>query len=215
MPNSQTLVKTLTVSGVGLHTGTPVRVEVYPRAEGGIVVRRDGVTIPARVEYVVDTRRCTTLGRDGVRVSTVEHLLAALVLAGIDHAEIVVDGPELPALDGSALAWHTALAAAGIRPLDTPAPAMVITDVAWIADGASEFFLAPRAEPAFYAAIAVPDTVAARMAAGGPTTDTVVREQILRARTYALESEVQALLDAGLARGGSLDNAVIDRKSVV
>ena len=209
MPTSHTLASTFTVEGVGLHSGLASRVTVRPCSQGGRVFHCAGTKVPALVDYVSDTRRSTTLERDGVSVRTVEHLLAALWLAGIDHADIEVDGPELPALDGSARPWHAAILAAGVRPLTEEAPVYRVPGPQWIEEGASQFLLCPGAEPALYAALDIPDTVAVRMMAGGLLTDAEVCAQIVRARTFALEVEVQALRDAGLARGGSLENAVV------
>jgi len=209
MPVSQTISKEFTLQGVGLHAGETSRVTVWPREGGGRVFLVSGEVIPALAEQVADTRRCTTLAANGARVRTVEHLLAALSLAGIDHAAIEVDGPELPILDGAAQSWLEAIRTAGIRTLDQEAPEYRITEPWWFADGDSRFFLCPAEEPALYAAIRIPETTAERMMAGGPLAHAGIGEQIARARTYALEAEVQALRDAGLGRGGSLENCVV------
>ncbi|MHB0935198.1 MAG: UDP-3-O-acyl-N-acetylglucosamine deacetylase [Armatimonadota bacterium] len=209
MPVACTVINEFTIKGVGLHTGEASCVTVRPQAGGGRVFCSGGVKIPALAEYVTDTRRCTTLGRDGAQVRTVEHLLAALSLAGVDHAEIEVEGPELPALDGSAQAWCAAIREAGRQPLGAEAPAYRIEEPDWFAEGDSRFYLCPAEEPALFAAISFPETPAERMMAGGPLGDEDVRAQIARARTFALESEVRALLDAGLSQGASLENAVV------
>ena len=145
----------------------------------------------------------------GVSVSTVEHLLAALLLAGVDHVEIVVDGPEIPALDGCGSAWHAAVSAAGVCPVDGEVAVMPLAETRWVRHEESDFLLCPAARLTAYAAIDFPDTPAACLLAGGAVEEPAVREQILRARTFALESEVRALLDAGLAQGGSLETAVV------
>ncbi|HEY3379614.1 MAG TPA: UDP-3-O-acyl-N-acetylglucosamine deacetylase [Armatimonadota bacterium] len=207
---SQTLSSSFVVEGIGLHSGQPVRVEVRPAViPQGRVFYRDGVAIPALTDFVVDTRRCTTLGRDGQTVGTVEHLLAALMLAGIDHADIIVDGPELPALDGCAQRWSAEIAAAGVCRGEVEIPSINIVEPQWIVDGESQFFLLPADDLLLYAAVSIPDTIATQMLAGGALTRPEVREQLLRARTYGLASEVAALLEAGLALGGTLDNAVV------
>lgn len=209
MPAAQTVCAAVCVEGTGLHTGQRARVEIRPRAQGGRVFVCAGVEIPARVDCVTDTRRSTTLGRDGVQVRTVEHLLAALALADIDHASIHIDGPELPALDGAAAVWHAAIMTAGAQPTGEDAPEVCIREPWWMEDGGSRFFVSPASEYGLHAAVHVPETVVDHWMAGGDVADPAVREQILRARTYGLEREVQALLDNGLARGGSLDNAVV------
>lgn len=206
VPN--TLAKAFTLEGIGLHTGAPARVEVRPAdAARGRVFLCDGVVIPALVDYVEETRRCVTLSRDGARVSTVEHLLAALALAGVDNAEIRVEGPELPALDGSAARWLAAIREAGLSPQQGEVALHVIAEPRWVTDGATHLLLTPAGELTLYAVLEIAETVAAQMVAGGPVA--AMREQIARARTYGLEREVAALLAAGLAQGGSLENAVV------
>ncbi len=210
MTRTCTLATTCTLTGVGLHSGADVRVDLSPAPAGsGRVFVRDGVAIPALAEYVTDTRRCTTLGRDGVTVRTVEHLLAALLLAGVDDATITVHGPELPALDGAALQWRAAIDAAGIQAQGREYVVLTLPAPAWVPDGDSEFFLWPADTCAVYAAIDVPDTVERRRMVGGAVDDPAVAAQLLRARTWGLESEVRALQAAGLARGASLDTAVV------
>ena len=97
-----TIARPVSWSGPGIHTGEACRVTVAPAETPGLRFVADGVEIPAIVDCVVDTTRCTVLGRDGASIATVEHVLAALTGLGIWSARIVVDGPELPALDGSA-----------------------------------------------------------------------------------------------------------------
>lgn len=205
-----TLGNSIVVEGVGLHTGAAARVTLHPApAHRGRIFLCGGVEIPARVEYVTDTRRCTTLGRDGATLHTVEHLLAALALSHVDCADIHVDGPELPALDGSAHQWYALIQQAGVRSLGGEPDTVCVRAPQWVVDGGSEFFLAPSGSFLAYAALDIPDTIADHQFAGGAVDDPAVREQIVRARTFGLQAEVQALLDAGLARGGSLDNAVV------
>jgi UDP-3-O-[3-hydroxymyristoyl] N-acetylglucosamine deacetylase len=207
---SHTLLTPFVVEGVGLHTGEAVRVNVRPAVTpGGRVFFQRGVKIPALVDFVTDTHRCTTIGRDGQSIRTVEHLLAAMMLAGLDHAEIEVEGPELPALDGAALQWYSLIRSAGVCPLEAEIPIVSITQPAWLRDGESDFFLFPAATLSVYAALDVPATVAQQRLVGGEVDDPGVCAQILRARTWGLEREVQALLANGLGQGGSLDNAVI------
>ncbi|OPZ83347.1 MAG: UDP-3-O-(3-hydroxymyristoyl) N-acetylglucosamine deacetylase [bacterium ADurb.Bin429] len=123
------------------------------------------------------------------------------------NAEVAVDGPELPALDGSAQQWLRVIRAAGVSPQDGEMPDYTVTEPCWVEDGDSALLLAPAAALTLYAVLTVPDTVAANMTAGGVVAE--VAEEIARARTFGLEREVAALLEAGLARGGSLENAVV------
>ena len=128
-----TIRKSVSIEGVGLHSGKVARVTVSPApADAGVVfkVRSTGERIPARPESVVNSHYATTLGVNGTRIQTVEHLMAAAAGLGIDNVEIEVDGPEIPALDGSAKPFVALLAFAGRlqqsarrRPLTLPVPA--------------------------------------------------------------------------------------------
>ena len=115
--NEATLREPIEFSGVGLHTGRPARVRVSPAATGhGVRFRlNDAADFAARIDALVDTSRATVLGWGKHRVSTVEHLLSALVGTGVSNALIAVDGPEIPALDGSAAPFVDAIDAAGIE----------------------------------------------------------------------------------------------------
>lgn len=210
MHKSQTISQPFVVEGTGLHTGQVSRVTVIPATSPrGRIFLIDGVEIPAVAENVTDTRRCTTLGHRQKSVSTVEHLLAALLLSHIDHVTILVEGVELPALDGSARQWMQAISDAGITKLDEPCATFRITEPFWIEDSECQCCVLPAEGFAVYAALDVPDTIARHRLVGGDITDTLFVEQASRARTFGLEREVQALLQSGLALGGSLDNAVI------
>ncbi len=210
MGRLKTIAAPFTVTGVGLHSGADVGVTARPAPAGtGLVFLLDGETVPALVEYVTDTRRCTTLGRNGKSVRTVEHWLAACMLAGVTDVIMEVTGPELPALDGCAHSWFNDILRVGLVPLEGEITPWVITEPKWLVTAGSEFLLTPASEYAVYAAVDILHTAVHNMVAGGAITDPAVVEQLLRARTYGLESEVRALLESGLARGGSLDNAVV------
>src|SRR6186713_954831 len=117
----QTIANPFLLEGIGIHTGAQCRIVVHPtEPDTGRRFESGGVTIPARADCVVDTARCTTLGRDGVRISTVEHLLSALFGCGIDNARIEVFGPEIPILDGSAKPFVEAIRAAGVEVQNRP-----------------------------------------------------------------------------------------------
>ena len=112
--NQQTLSQSFTLSGVGIHTGENGKVILHPaEANFGRRFRVGQTEIPARADFVTDTARCTTLGRDGVKISTVEHLLSALAGLRVDNALIEVEGPEIPVLDGSALPFAQAILCGG------------------------------------------------------------------------------------------------------
>src|SRR2546428_3222035 len=123
MPYRRTLRRSVGCTGIGLHSGKPVRLELKPApAEHGIrVVRSDvGVEIPATLEYLARLDHATTLAKDGVSIDTVEHLLSALAALGVDDVRVEVDGPEVPILDGSAAPFVILIHEAGLRPLAVP-----------------------------------------------------------------------------------------------
>ncbi|MBI4495774.1 MAG: UDP-3-O-acyl-N-acetylglucosamine deacetylase, partial [Deltaproteobacteria bacterium] len=105
-----TIKKSVTLEGVGLHSGKPVRITLSPAPEDtGIVFRVAGDRIAAAPESVVNSHYATTIGKNGTRIQTVEHLLAAAAGLGIDNLDVNVDGPEIPAADGSAKPFVTLL----------------------------------------------------------------------------------------------------------
>ena len=119
----RTLKRGVGCTGIGLHSGQPVRLDLKPApAEHGIRFRRTdvGVEIPATLDHLARLDHATTLSRDGVSVDTVEHLLSALYALGVDDVLVEVDGPEVPVLDGSAAPFVILIHEAGLRPLQVP-----------------------------------------------------------------------------------------------
>jgi len=208
--NETTLRAAIDFSGVGLHTGRTARVRVSPAAPGtGLRFRlNDAVEFAARPDAVVDTRRATVLGRGDHRVSTVEHLLSALVGTGITNAVIAVDGPEIPALDGSAAPFVAAIDAAGIVDQGLPRAVFAPERPAVFRDGDKLLVVLPAP------ALRVRLTVDFAAPVGVQYADVTVTPQSYRAeiagnRTFGYRHEVEALLASGLAQGGTLDNAVV------
>ena len=210
----QTIAKSFTLAGVGIHSGATGRVTVHPaEADSGRVFRAGGVTIPARADFVVDTTRCTTLGAEGIRVSTVEHLLSALHGFCIDNAIIEVEGPEIPILDGSVLPFAEAIQAAGLVAQDK-APRIIRPEKIEFTDGRSEYAAAPREFGRLTLSVSAqfdnwPEGNGAIRTEFGKDFSAQYQTEIAPARTFAFQSEVNQLIAAGLAKGGSLDNALI------
>lgn len=209
----QTLAHPFLLEGVGIHTGATGRIVVHPADPNtGRRFEAGGEIIPAQVSYVVDTARCTTLGRNGVRVSTVEHLLAALHGCGIDNARIEVFGPEIPILDGSARPFVEAIQAAGIETQQVPARELRLAGPVAFSEGgcllravpAERFTLEVQTEFADW-----PEGKAVSRAEIAPELAERFASEVAPARTFAFMREVEALLAAGLAKGGSLDNALV------
>jgi UDP-3-O-[3-hydroxymyristoyl] N-acetylglucosamine deacetylase len=144
-PQQQTLLSEARFTGIGLHTGRPSRVTVCPApADHGLVFFSEGTRIPALAEFVGDTTRCSALRRDDTVIYTVEHLLAPLYALGVDNAEIHVEGPELPAMDGSALPFAEGLLAAGIQLQGRPPNEIRLRDICWIDDGDRHVLAVPN-----------------------------------------------------------------------
>jgi UDP-3-O-[3-hydroxymyristoyl] N-acetylglucosamine deacetylase len=205
-----TLAGPVEIAGVGLHTGEPCAVTLLP-CDGpyGIMflLGADGeVRVPATVEQVVSSERYTALGTGEHQVRTVEHLLAALTAMGVCHARVRVRGPEIPAMDGSALPFAEAIEQAQTRPLEAPEPPRLRSPVRVAAEGAHI-----RAAPA--GALRVTCTVeypyVGEQTATFEITPQVFKREIAPARTFGFEHEVSALLAGGLAAGASEENAVV------
>jgi UDP-3-O-[3-hydroxymyristoyl] N-acetylglucosamine deacetylase len=143
-PEQQRLATEVVFSGIGLHTGRPGRVTVCPApADHGLVFFSGSQRIPALAEYVGDTTRCTALTAGDAVIQTVEHLLAAMYALGVDNAEIHVEGPELPAMDGSALPFVEGLMAAGIERQGRRPKEIALPRAVWVADGDRHVFIQP------------------------------------------------------------------------
>lgn len=216
----RTVKAAIDCTGIGVHSGRRVHLQINPApADHGIVFRRTdlGQTIAARYDNVVDTRLCTVLGAGKMRVGTIEHLMAALAAAGIDNALIDVDGPELPILDGSAAPFLFLLDCAGTVAQDLPRRAIEVCRTIRVEAGEAWAELRPLAPltrggcPALDMDLSIefPAAAIGRQAASLLLTVDSFRNHVATARTFTQMHEVEQLQAAGLARGGSLDNAVV------
>ena len=213
----RTLKSAICCVGIGLHCGRRINVTLKPApAHSGVVFRRTdlGVDIPARFDRVSDTRLCTVLaapGRPDARVGTVEHLMAALSACGISNIRVELDGPEVPALDGSAAQWVFLLDCAGSVEQQAPARVIEVLRAVRVQDGEAFAELRPGASSSLEMSMSIAFEAPAigrqalSLAASGPA----VRHELADARTFTLAHEVAGLQAAGLAQGGSLDNAVV------
>ena len=211
-----TLASSISCAGTGLHSGAAVSVTLAPAPAGsGIVfVRTDlGVTLPARFDRVADTRLCTVLGHGETRLATVEHLMAALLGAGIDNARIEVDGPELPILDGSAEPWMFLIACAGSRAQHAPRGAIQVLRTVRVDAGEAFAELRPQpyGQPGFDLTLSIEFAASAigRQAFSMSLHPGTFARDLARARTFTQRHEIEGLQAAGFARGGSLDNAIV------
>ena len=211
-----TLAAPVICAGVGLHTGERVRLSIRPApARAGVVFVRTDVQgrdnrVPATAEAVVQTRLGTVIGNAaGVTVSTIEHLMAAMAALGVDNAMVELDGPEVPIMDGSAAPFVRLLDRAGRRRLDAPRRAIEILHPVEVVEGDKRAALLPadRFELAFE--IAFPSAAIGRQAVDLVVDEDSFRSELADCRTFGFLQEVEALRRAGLARGGSMDNAVV------
>lgn len=205
-----TLMSSVKLTGTGLHSGGETRVIIHPAPENtGIMFRRDSSCVAGLACNVTDTSRGTTIGENGATILTVEHLMAALRGRGVDNAVIEVSGPELPALDGSARPYVEAIDSVGLAEQSVYRNAIILKEPVWV-QGKDSFVLAV---PAPYLQITYVLNYDHPMI-GSQTATYVFKEsdfgqEIAPARTFVLYEEVAGLLDRNLARGGSLDNAIV------
>jgi UDP-3-O-[3-hydroxymyristoyl] N-acetylglucosamine deacetylase len=202
-------------AGVGLHSGDRVRAVILPApVDAGILFVRTDLAgckpIAAKADRVVDARMNTAIANpSGVAVATVEHLMAALFALGIDNALVELDGAEVPAMDGSAVPFVEMIDRAGRRRQEAPRQYLQVLEPVEVADGEKRASLAPA--PRFELALEIDFE---SDAIGRQSLDIVLDEagfrgELADCRTFGFMHEVVALRRSGLARGGSLDNAVV------
>ena len=216
LANQSTIEKEVSVKGIGLHTGTVSELTFRPAPiNTGIIFRRvdlDGAPeIPALIDYVVDISRGTTLGIDGNKVYTVEHVLASLAGLKIDNVYVDIDGIEPPVCDGSAVEFMNALKEAGIVQQDSPRDYILIEEnIIYDAVKGEEVELIAMPSDGFQITMMIDY--------GNPAIGTQYTSmysidefeaEFARARTFCFLSEVEALKEAGLAKGGTPDNALV------
>lgn len=210
----QTLKRAVSIAGVGLHSGVAVTLRLLPApVDSGLQFVRVDLphqpAIPVRSQYVTDTALATTLGRDGVKVSTVEHLLAALQGLGIDNLRMEIDGPEVPIVDGSAAPFAQAMSEAGVRRQDAPRQFLVIKRPVTVSDGDKYATFSPARRFRIDCTIDFKHPLISDQQYTLKFSDRAFLREVAPARTFGFLRDVDRLRAAGLARGGSLDNAVV------
>jgi UDP-3-O-[3-hydroxymyristoyl] N-acetylglucosamine deacetylase len=216
MLTQRTLKQIARTVGIGLHSGTKVRIELRPAAaDTGVIFRRididPPVDIPLTPEAVVDTRMATTIGRGEVRVATVEHLMSALAGLGIDNCYVDVDAAEIPIMDGSAASFVFLIQAAGISELNAPKRFARITKPVEYRDGDAWARLEPYFgfKLKFSIAFNHPAIDATEQIVEVDLAQDSYIKQVARARTFGFVNDVEMLRKAGLAIGGSFENAIV------
>ena len=216
MLKQRTLKTVIHASGVGLHGGVKVNLTLRPAApDTGIVFRRvdlpEPVDIPAQAMLIGDTRMCSCLEKDGVKVGTIEHLMSALCGLGIDNAWIDLDAPEVPILDGSAAPFAFLIQSAGIEEQNAAKKFIRVTRPIEVRDGDKWARFSPYEGYRLSFSIDFKHPAidkSAQEATIDFAEQSYVRE-VSRARTFGFMQEVEYLREHGLALGGGLENAIV------
>lgn len=216
MTHQRTLKAPTTLNGVGLHSGAAVTLVMKPAAiDTGVVFVRTDIAgpnnrVPARWDRVVDTRLCTVLANDdGVNVGTIEHLMAALRGAEITNVILELNGPEVPIMDGSSAVFIDAIDQVGTIEQDAPIYMIKVLEPITVRDGDKEVRLSPANRASYAGSIDFAHDAIGEQAYAVEMLNGNFRHEIAGARTFGLMNEVEQMRAAGLARGGSLENAIV------
>jgi UDP-3-O-[3-hydroxymyristoyl] N-acetylglucosamine deacetylase len=211
----QTLKNVVSFSGIGIHSGLHTTVTLKPALPNtGIQFQRTDldseVLIPANANSVHSTQRCTVLAEADVTISTVEHLLATLKAFKIDNLLIQVSNAEIPILDGSALEFIKPILEAGIEIQDATRPCFEIKEPLYVSEGNCHIIALPAEDFKISYTLHHPKAqqLLTQYGSLSITKDSFIQE-LAGARTFAFEEDVKALVDMGLIKGGSLDNAIV------
>ena len=212
----RTLKSPITCVGVGLHSGNEITMVLNPApANSGVVFVRtdasvDPAIIPARWDKVVDTRLCSVLGNeDGVTVGTVEHVMAALAGCGVDNVQITIDGGEVPIMDGSSEPFVALIESSGVVDQNEPRRVIRILKRIEVGYGAGHVAISPADTQIIDFEIDFNSNVVKHQEMSLKVVNGAFRKELSKARTFGFLHEVEALWEAGLAKGGSLDNAIV------
>jgi UDP-3-O-[3-hydroxymyristoyl] N-acetylglucosamine deacetylase len=214
--HQRTLRNSIRATGIGLHTGEQVRLTLRPAApDTGIMFHRVDLAEPLNIVghafSVGETQLSTTLIKDGVKISTVEHLMSALAGLGIDNCHVEIDGPEMPIMDGSASPFVFLIQSAGIEEQDSPKQFIRILKSVEVIDGDRWVRFDPH--DGFRVAMSIDFNHpaledSARLAEIDFSSTTFVKE-VARARTFGFMRDLEMMRKRNLALGGSVDNAIV------
>ena len=219
----KTLKTSIHCRGIGLHSGAPVSLTLNPAEPGhGIVFKRTDIDdgretlIPARWDHVSDTTLCTTISnQDDIQVATIEHLMAALAGAEIDNLLIEIDGPEVPIMDGSAAPFVLLVDCAGTVNQNAPRRAIRVLREVSISDDERSITIGPAETLSIDFEIDFDCPAITDNALKVELVNGTFNHEVSSARTFGFLADVDRLRQMGLARGGSLDNAIIVDKGKV
>lgn len=210
--NQRTVAKRVSCTGVGLHSGKPATLTLAPApVDAGITfVRMDlGVEIPGRNEHVVDTMLSTSIAKDGARIATVEHVLAALSGMGIDNCRVEVDGPEIPILDGSAAPFVCLIQEAGLKVQRAGKRYLVVDRPVELRDGDKLARLEPSDAFTVDFTADFNHPLITNQSFRAVLSDRTFAREVARARTFCFRRDIEKMQAMGLAKGGSLENAIV------
>ncbi len=214
MKRQQTIERTVSVSGVGLHSGRPSQISLSPApVDNGIVFRR---TVNGHVEMCQASIRnlrpmelCTTIGSNGFQIQTTEHVLSALWGLGIDNAFIDIDSEEIPAMDGSAAPFAKLIQLAGVVRQECPRTYLKISEPIHIGDRNRGISIVPAPLPKITYTIDYAHQLIQQQTYKHEWSAVEFEANIAQARTFAFLHEVESLWASGLGKGGSLDNTIV------
>lgn len=212
----RTLKTAVTFTGLGLHGGQPVRMTVHPAPVGhGIVFHRTDVAgasarVPARWDQVVPSKLCTLVANaDGISVSTIEHVMAALSGCAVHNALIEIDGPEVPILDGSAMPFVEGFLEAGITGQDAAVRAIRVLRAVEVREGEAVARLEPAENLEIDFRIEFDEAAIGRQEKVMSLANGAFVRELSDSRTFCRQADVEAMRANGLALGGTLENAVV------
>jgi UDP-3-O-[3-hydroxymyristoyl] N-acetylglucosamine deacetylase len=209
--NQRTISKAVEVIGIGLHKGEPIKLRLEPlEVNAGIVFYREdlALTIPLTPSSVVDTQMATVIGNEKGTISTIEHFLSAVYAYGIDNMRVVVNGNEMPIMDGSAASFCLMLSEAGIQEQDAPKEIIRIKKAVEVRDGDKFVKLEPSDKVTFDFEIDFEHPVIGKQSQAYAFGTKPFLDEISRARTFGFARDIQYLQSINLALGASLNNAI-------
>ena len=215
----QTIAKSAEVTGIGLHSGEPIKMQIEPlEANSGIVFvhANSGTTLPLKVDNVTETKLATVLGNRPNSISTIEHFLSAIYAYGIDNLKVTIYGNEMPVMDGSAISFCMLLDEAGIKKQDSLKSLLVIKKEVKVEQDGKVASLKPSKSPKFNFKIEFDHPIIGTQKYNFEFSKARYIEEIARARTFGFLRDIQYLQSINLALGASLENAIgLDEHSVL
>lgn len=217
----RTIKDSISLPGVGLFTGEGALLTLKPApSDTGIIFKRvdlsEDIEIPAKLEFVKETPRCTIMGNNGVTVLTVEHLLSALYAFGIDNIFIEIDGPEIPVGDGSSRLFVDLIKRAGIREFEKEREVIGIDEPVHFSNEDVHIIALPSREFKISYLLHYPESKLLKSQYYSLVVDEGrYIEEIASCRTFSIYEEVEPLLTRGVIKGGGLNNAVIIKNNKI